>query len=78
MTRKKELQFTILEDGTVTNLSEVREQCGVSQSELARRIGKTPSYVCDLERSRRDGMYTATLANIAKGLGIKKVEFFFD
>ncbi len=27
-----------------------REQIGLSQSELARRIGKTPNYICQLEK----------------------------
>ena len=51
------------------NMAAVREELGISQSELARRIGKTPGYVCDMERGRRAPNLT-TLATIADGLGV--------
>jgi len=51
------------------NLTLLREDLGISQSELARRIGRTPGYVCDLERGRRKPNLT-TLALIAEGLGL--------
>ena len=52
-----------------TNMAAIREELGISQSELARRIGKTPGYVCDIERGRRAPNLT-TLATIADGLGV--------
>jgi transcriptional regulator with XRE-family HTH domain len=52
-----------------TNMAAVREELGISQSELARRIGRTPGYVCDIERGRRAPNLT-TLAVIADGLGV--------
>ena len=51
-------------------LRTIREKKGITQSELARRIGKTPSYVCDVERGRRIGITLATLALFAAGLDI--------
>jgi len=51
------------------NMRLLREEVGISQSELARRIGRTPGYVCDIERGRRRPNLT-TLALIAEGLGL--------
>lgn len=52
-----------------SNMRAVREELGLSQSELARRIGKAPGYICDMERGRRAPNLT-TLAEIADGLGV--------
>jgi len=35
------------------NLKTIREIKGLSQSEVARRLGVPPSYICDMERGRR-------------------------
>jgi transcriptional regulator with XRE-family HTH domain len=51
------------------NMRAIREELGISQSELARRMGKTPGYVCDMERGRR-APNLSTLAKIANGLGV--------
>jgi transcriptional regulator with XRE-family HTH domain len=51
------------------NMRAIREEMGLSQSELARRIGKTPGYICDTERGRRAPNLT-TIAEIAEGLGV--------
>ena len=51
------------------NMRALREDLGISQSELARRIGKTPGYICDMERGRR-ALNLSTLALIAEGLGL--------
>jgi len=51
------------------NMQLLREELGISQSELARRIGRTPGYVCDMERGRR-APNLKTLALIAEGLGV--------
>lgn len=51
------------------NMRAIREELGISQSELARRMGKTPGYVCDMERGRR-APNLSTLAEIANGLGV--------
>jgi transcriptional regulator with XRE-family HTH domain len=51
------------------NMRLLRQELGISQSELARRIGKTPGYICDMERGRR-APNLSTLALIAEGLGL--------
>ena len=50
------------------NLKELRLRVGLSQSELARRMECAPSYICDLERGRRDPTIR-TLAPLANALG---------
>ena len=54
------------------NMRAIRDELGISQSELARRMGKTPGYVCDMERGRR-APNLSTLAEIANGLGVVPV-----
>lgn len=44
------------------------DELGISQSELARRTGKTPGYVCDMNRGRRSPNL-ATVCEFAKALG---------
>ena len=51
------------------NLKALREELGITQSELARRIGKMPGYICDIERGRRVPNL-GTLASVADGLGV--------
>lgn len=53
----------------IANLRSIREEAGFSQSELARRTGMTPSYICDLERGRRKPNL-GTLAPLAAALGV--------
>ncbi len=52
------------------NLRTIREENGFSQSELARRVGVAPSYICDLESKRRPGVTLATIADLATALGV--------
>ena len=52
-----------------SNLKALRTEAGLSQSELARRIGRTPAYICDLERGR-GAPNLSTLAPIADALGV--------
>jgi transcriptional regulator with XRE-family HTH domain len=51
------------------NLRALREDAGLSQSELARRMQTFPGVVCDLERGRRVPTF-GTLAALADGLGV--------
>lgn len=51
------------------NMRLYREELGISQSELARRMRTTPGYICDFERGRRRPNI-GTLALIAQGLGV--------
>ena len=56
----------------IDQMRALREEFGVSQSELARRAGKTPGYVCDMERRRRTPNL-ATVCEFAKALGAEVV-----
>ncbi len=66
MTRSKEVKRFI------GQMRAVREDLGITQSELARRTGKTSGYVCDLERGRRTPNLT-TVCEFAKALGAEVV-----
>lgn len=50
------------------NIRIMRDDLGISQSELARRIARSASYVCDIERGRRNPNLT-TVALFAEALG---------
>jgi transcriptional regulator with XRE-family HTH domain len=50
----------------------IREELGITQSELARLVGKTPGYVCDTERGRRTPNLT-TVCKFAKAMGAEVV-----
>jgi len=52
------------------NVQFVRDYRGFSQSEFARRLGRSPGYVCDIEHGRRSPNLT-TVALFAKALGIE-------
>ena len=56
----------------IEQVQALREEAGVSQSELARRMGKTPGYVCDMNRGRRTPNLT-TVCEFAKALGAEVV-----
>jgi transcriptional regulator with XRE-family HTH domain len=51
-------------------LREIRESAGISQSELARRIGTTASAICRLEDPDYEGHSLKTLQRIVKALGM--------
>lgn len=53
------------------NLVALRTAAGLSQSDLARRIGRGPSFVCDLERGPGDPSLR-TLEMLAAGLGVSE------
>jgi transcriptional regulator with XRE-family HTH domain len=46
-----------------------REKLGISQSELARRVGIPPSKVSDWERGSRRDMNLSTALRVARALG---------
>ncbi len=52
-----------------SNLRQLREEAGLSQSEVGRRMGVTPGYICDLERGRRSPQ-VGTLAVLGEALGV--------
>jgi len=51
------------------NIRIIREDLDISQSELARRVNRSPGYVCDIEHGRRKPNLT-TLAILAEALGV--------
>jgi len=51
-------------------LREIPESAGISQSELARRIGTTPSVICRLEDPDYEGHSLRTLQRIVAALGM--------
>ena len=52
-----------------TRIKHRRENMGLSQSELARRIGIPPSKVSDWERGARRDMNLSTALRVARALG---------
>ena len=51
-------------------LREIRESAGISQTELARRIGTTASVICRLEDPDYEGHSLKTLRRIVLALGM--------
>ena len=49
-----------------------RELLGVAQADLARRIGVTPSTVCDWE----SGRHSPKVERVVKALGLTMVQFY--
>ena len=58
-----------------SNLRALREDAGLSQSDLARRMETLPNVVCDLEKGRRVPSF-GTLARLADGLGVTPAALF--
>jgi transcriptional regulator with XRE-family HTH domain len=54
----------------VKRLKEIRENLGLSQTDLAKKIGVTPSHYSNIENAKR-GFSTSTMKQILKVLGIK-------
>ena len=50
-------------------LKKLRHQAGLTQGELAERIGKSQGYIGDLERGDRRGLTVTTLERLADVLG---------
>lgn len=61
----------------VARLAEARRQAGLTQTELARRLGKDQSYVSLIERCQRR-VDVIEFQAIATALGIDAVAFFAD
>ena len=61
-----------LTDLFVRNLTEIRQTLGISQTELASRLGQKPSYVSNYETKRR----TPTFENLSKIAAALNIEPF--
>ena len=57
------------------NIKEKREQLGLSQKELADKVGISQSFLCDIEQGRcKPSIDTAV--KLATALGISDIKFF--
>ena len=57
------------------NIRKLREAQGLSQRDLGKKIGKSNSTICDLEKGKRN-VTLKTLEVIAEALGVKVCELF--
>ena len=60
-------------DGFENRIREIRIQRGIGLNELARRVGISGAYLCDIERGNRHGS-SAAIGRIAKALGVDPEE----
>lgn len=64
------------EDEVARKICELRTQAGLSQRELAKRVGTTASVICRLEDADYEGHSLAMLRRIAASLN-KRVQILF-
>ena len=57
------------------NIKEKRERLGISQKELAEKVGISQSFLCDIEQGRSKPSIDTAL-KIAEALGIEDIKFF--
>ena len=57
------------------NIKERREQLGISQKELADKIGISQSFLCDIEQGRSKPSID-TAIKIAQALNVADIKFF--
>lgn len=57
------------------NIREKREELGLSQKELAEKIGITQSFLCDIEQGRSKPSIDVAI-KLAKVLKVKDIKFF--
>ena len=57
------------------NIKERREQLGISQKELAEKVGISQSFLCDIEQGRSNPSIDTAL-KIAEALNIDDIKFF--
>ena len=57
------------------NIKERREQLGISQKELAEKVGISQSFLCDIEQARSKPSIDTAL-RIAEVLNIDDIKFF--
>ena len=57
------------------NIKEKRERLGISQKELAEKVGISQSFLCDIEQGRSKPSID-TAVKIADALGISDIKFF--
>ena len=57
------------------NIKEKRERLGISQKELAEKVGISQSFLCDIEQGRSKASIDTAL-KIAEALNIDDIKFF--
>ena len=57
------------------NIREKREELGLSQKELAEKIGITQSFLCDIEQGRSKPSIDVAI-KLARVLKVKDIKFF--
>ena len=57
------------------NIKERREQLGISQKELAEKVGISQSFLCDIEQGRSKPSID-TAIKIAQVLNVTDIKFF--
>jgi len=57
------------------NIRRIRDECGLSQEEVAFRAGMNRAYLSDVERGSRNPT-VRVVGRIAKALGVDPVEHF--
>jgi transcriptional regulator with XRE-family HTH domain len=75
VSRRPNPVFTAEYKAIVSVLIAARREAGLSQRTLARRIGKTSSHVCMIERGQRR-VDALELYRIAKSLGVSPSRLF--
>lgn len=60
-----------------TTMKDKREEINITQTELAKAIGKSPQLICDIEAGRKNPGRN-TLVAIAKKLGISLDDIFLS
>lgn len=59
------------------NIKEKREKLGISQKELAQKVGISQSFMCDIEQGRCKPSIS-TAVKLAKALKVKDIKFFSE
>ena len=49
---------------------DLRNKAGITQVELARKIGITPAYLCDLEKGKKKNPSVSVMIRLAEALNV--------
>lgn len=66
------------EDEMGNRIKLFREQCKMTQDELAEKSGLSRPYICNLENGKRTVIKSTTMVAIAKALDTSVSKIFFD
>lgn len=74
--REEEYEEEVLNAEIARKIHDLRTKAGLTQKELAEKVGTTPSAICRLEDADYEGHSLSMLKRIAEALG-KRVEIRF-